>query len=119
MKMYAKIVNNTTKQVIVGVGKNDKLYTKMGFVLQDVEMGYDNNYYLKGFVPEQDKEEIKKMKLAELKREVEERFYKTYPLYRQNNIAIFGTDEEKREFKEFHDRVVAEYDEKVKEVISK
>lgn len=114
MKLYTKIVNDTTKQVIVGVGKNDNLYKKMGFILQDVEIGCDNNYYLKGFAPEQDKNEIKQIKLAELKRETEECFYKTYPLYKQNNIAIFGTDEEKLKFKEFHDRIVAEYDEKIK-----
>lgn len=116
MRLYTKIVNDTTKQVIVGVGKNDNLYRKMGFILQDVEIGYDNNYYLKGFTPEQDKNEIKQIKLAKLKKEVEDCFYKTYPLYKQNNIAIFGTNEEKMEFKEFHDRVVAEYDEKVRAV---
>ena len=116
MKLYAKIVNETTKQVNVGVGKNDKLYKKMGFALRDVEMGYDNNYYLQGFAPKQDEEEIKKIKLAELRMEVEEYFYKHYPVYKQNNIAIFGTEEEKLEFKNFHDKVVAEYDEKVKSV---
>ena len=116
MKLYAKIVNETTKQVNVGIGKNDKLYKKMGFVLCDVELGYDNNYYLQGFAPKQDEDEVRNLKLAKLKREVEQYFYKHYPVYKQNNIAIFGTEKEKLEFKEFHDRVVAEYDEKVKAV---
>ena len=118
MKLYAKIVNETTKQVNVGIGKNDKLYKKMGFALQDVEMGYDNNYYLQGFAPKQDEDKIvfEGEFVTKLKREVEQYFYKHYPIYKQNNIAIFGTEEEKLEFKEFHDRVVAEYDEKVKAV---
>lgn len=32
-----------------------------------------------------------------------------YPQYRQNNLALYGTDEEKIEFKKFKDKVSKDY----------
>ncbi len=55
-------------------------------------------------------ENLKNNKLDLLKYNVENFFYINYPIYKQNNIAIFGSDEEKSNFKNFHDMVVNKYD---------
>ena len=44
-------------------------------------------------------EDIKAAKKAEAKYLVEESIYSVYPQHKQNNIGIFGTDEEKLAFK--------------------
>lgn len=52
----------------------------------------------------------KNCKLNDLKKEFEDKFYLEYPLYKQNNIAIFGTEEEKKKFKKFYDEIIKEYE---------
>ncbi len=54
-------------------------------------------------------ENLKNSKLDLLKYNVENFFYINYPIYKQNNIAIFGSEEEKSNFKNFHDKVVNKY----------
>lgn len=51
MKMYAKITNEQTKQCDVGLGTNIEYYKSIGMTEQEVEQGYDGQYYLKGFAP--------------------------------------------------------------------
>ena len=46
---------------------------------------------------------LKIQKTQEVRDKIEKIFYTAYPQYKQNNIAIFGTDQEKAEFKVFHD----------------
>ncbi len=59
---------------------------------------------------------LKNYKIDELRKNIENYFYTNYPIYKQNNIAIFGTEEEKEEFKKFHDDVVSIYDLKVRQI---
>lgn len=44
----------------------------------------------------------KSASLDRLARSVKNRFYEKYPLHRQCNIAIFGTEEQREEFRQFH-----------------
>ncbi|MBO4956286.1 MAG: hypothetical protein J6C50_00400 [Rickettsiales bacterium] len=60
--------------------------------------------------------DLKQQKLDMLKKDVEDYFYSIYPLYKQNNIAIFGTDDEKLKFKDFHDKIADEYDNMVEKI---
>ena len=76
--------------------------------IETTELEYNN--YILPFKKEE--------KLLELKKNIEKIFYDTYSQSKQNNIAIYGTIEEKQEFKDFHDRQVALYDEKVIEIES-
>lgn len=55
MLMYAKILNDETKEVSVGFGTNTAFYEKIGMTLQDVE-SYDGRYFLAGYAPEEPKE---------------------------------------------------------------
>ena len=108
MLKYAKIINEETGQIAVGIGSNINYYKSKGFTLQEVEE-VDGVYYLQGKAPAIDLEKKKQ----ELKQELEQQFYKEYPLYKQCNIAIYGTEEERQQFKEFHDKLVEEYDKKI------
>lgn len=63
------------------------------------------------------KEYNKQSRLLEAKSNIEKEIYEEYPLFRQCNIAIYGTDEEKRSFKNFHDEKVKKYDSIVAEIL--
>ena len=78
MKRYAKINNEQTKTVDVGVGTNTDFYKSIGMELLDVEQAYDGQWYLQGYAPtksddEQALEELQKeqtsleTQIAELK----------------------------------------------------
>ena len=51
--MYAKIVNEETKQCDVGIGSNVEFYKSIGMSEMDVEQAYNGQWYLKGFAPEE------------------------------------------------------------------
>ena len=51
MKMYAKVINNETKQCEVGDGTNSAFYQSIGMTEQDVEQDYAGNWYLEGYAP--------------------------------------------------------------------
>ena len=51
MIKYAKIVNDETKLVMVGLGTNADYYKSLGMTEMDVEQGADGQWYLEGFAP--------------------------------------------------------------------
>lgn len=59
--MYAKVINEQTKQVSVGTGTNTKFYESIGMVQMKVERAFDGSWYVAGYAPqppETTKEEI-------------------------------------------------------------
>ena len=52
MKAYAKIIDETTKLVEVGLGTNSSFYEKIGMVQMDVEQAYNGSWYVEGYAPE-------------------------------------------------------------------
>lgn len=61
MLKYAKIENEETKQVSVGLGTNADFYKSIGMVEMDVEQAYNGSWYVQGYAPEKPaptKEEI-------------------------------------------------------------
>lgn len=94
------------------IDKKKKLYKNVNGILQ--ELNEDE-------VQKHDKlieqcyeiyfEKIKNDKIERLLENTKKRFYDIYPLHRQCNIAIFGTDEEKAEFRKFHSSEARKYDE--------
>ena len=52
MKQYARIINEETKEVQVGVGCPDEYYIEIGMVEMEVEQAYDSNWYVAGYAPE-------------------------------------------------------------------
>ena len=69
MKKYAKIENETTKRVFVGMGDNHDFFKSIGMTEMDVVEGYDGNWYLAGFAPEKPREQIEVEALAQAKAE--------------------------------------------------
>ena len=66
MKKYAKINNEQTKSVNVGVGTNTDFYKSIGMTEMEVEQAYNGQWYLKGYAPTQPIEEVRQTKLSEL-----------------------------------------------------
>lgn len=52
MIKYAKIVNQDTKECIVGLGTDEDFYKSLGMSLLDVEQAFDGGWYLAGYAPE-------------------------------------------------------------------
>lgn len=65
--MYAKIINEETKQCNVGTGTNTKYYQSIGMTEMEVEQAYDGYWYVKGYAPEKPQEVINQERVAELK----------------------------------------------------
>ena len=55
--MYAKIINEETKQVSVGTGTNTAFYQSICMSEMEVEQAYDGSWYLKGYAPEKPTEQ--------------------------------------------------------------
>ena len=64
--MYCKYDENTKKCLEVGTGTNIEFYKSIGMTDEEVEQAYDGSYYLKGYAPSQNLEELKEKKLDEL-----------------------------------------------------
>lgn len=76
---YAKIINEVTYEVQVGVGCSDEYYVEIGMELMDVEQAYNGLWYVAGHTPlkpEPTPEEIKEKRIAELKGELSDTDYK-------------------------------------------
>lgn len=56
--MYAKIINEETKEVSVGVGTNAEFYKSIGMTEMDVEQVYNGQWYVKGYAPAEPETEI-------------------------------------------------------------
>ena len=66
MKKYAQIIDNETKLCNVGIGTNTDFYKSIGMELLDVEQAYNGQWYLQGYAPTQNIDELKANKLSEL-----------------------------------------------------
>lgn len=60
MLKYAKITNEETKQCDVGLGTNSEFYKSIGMIEMEVELSYNNVWYVKGYAPVQPVEEYNK-----------------------------------------------------------
>lgn len=65
MLKYANIINEKTKQCDVGLGSDISFFKSIGMTEMEVEQGYDNNWYLKGYAPQKSQELINQEKIAE------------------------------------------------------
>ena len=73
---WAKVINEQTKEVQIGVGVNDEYYASIGMTEQEVERAYNGLWYLKGYAPqkpEPTQEEIIKNQILELESQITDR----------------------------------------------
>lgn len=92
--MYAKIINNETKQCEVGLGTNSAFYKSIGMSEMEVEQAYDGSWYVKGFAPEKPTEQ----KEAEV-RAVRNQYLEQTDKYMIADYPI--TDEERELYKQY------------------
>ncbi|MBQ9539817.1 MAG: hypothetical protein IJU89_00100 [Alphaproteobacteria bacterium] len=52
-RKYAKIINNKTHEVQIGVGCSDEYYVEIGMEIMNVEQAYDGKWYVAGYAPAQ------------------------------------------------------------------
>lgn len=65
MRKYAKIVDNSKKTCMVGMGDDTAYYKSIGMTEMDVEAGYDGNWYVQGYAPQKPsptKDEVSEMR---------------------------------------------------------
>lgn len=65
MKKYAKIENETSKRVSIGIGDNIKFFESIGMKEMDVEQGFDGNWYVEGYAPPPSQEYLLKKSKVE------------------------------------------------------
>ena len=92
--MYAKIENEETKQVSVGLGTNTAFYQSIGMSEMEVEQAYDGSWYVKGFAPEKPTEQ----KEAEV-RAIRNQYLEQTDKYMIADYPI--TDEERELYKQY------------------
>ena len=66
--MYAKVINEKTKQCEVGLGTNTKFYQSIGMIEMEIEQAYNGNYYIKGYCPKKPQEIINKERIDDLEK---------------------------------------------------
>ena len=82
MLKYAKIINEETKEVQIGVGVNDEYYASIGMTEMEVEQAYNGLWYLKGYAPIKPEPTIQD-KILELESQITDRNLRS---------AIFGDE---------------------------
>ena len=65
MKKYAKIINEETKECMVGLGTNNAFYESIGMEEMDVEQAYTRAWYVEGFAPQKPEETYIEKRLKE------------------------------------------------------
>ena len=63
-RKYAKIINEKTYEVQIGVGCLDEYYIEIGMTEMDVEYAYDGKWYVAGYAPVQPEPTIDEKKTA-------------------------------------------------------
>ena len=71
--MYAKIINNETKEVMVGNGTNESYYRSIGMTEMDVEKSYNGSWYLKGYAPQKPQRDALIEQIESLEAQITER----------------------------------------------
>lgn len=68
MKKYAKVINENTKECMVGLGTNIEFFKSMGMTEQEVEQAYNGSWYLEGYCPQKPNSLV----ITELEQQIEE-----------------------------------------------
>lgn len=70
--MYAKIINEETKEVSIGTGTDINYYMRIGMEEMDVEQAYNSRWYIKGYAPAKPEELIKQEQICLYKKQLDE-----------------------------------------------
>lgn len=92
--MYAKIINEETKQCEVGIGTNTAFYESIGMEEMDVEQGYDGAWYVKGYAPSKPMDVLAQEKRAERDNLINSILWRVERYNQQKQLEIETTDSE-------------------------
>lgn len=92
--MYAKIINEETKQCEVGIGTNTAFYESIGMTDMDVEQGYDGAWYVKGYAPSKPMDVLAQEKRAERDAAINSILWRVERYSQQKQLGIATTDSE-------------------------
>lgn len=92
--MYAKIINEQTKQVATGNGNNKEMYDRLGFSEMEVEQAWDGAWYLAGYAPDKPQEEKEKEVRA-----VRNQYLEATDIYMLADFPL--SDEEREDYKAY------------------
>ena len=92
--MYAKIINEETKQCEVGIGTNTAFYESIGMTDMDVEQGYDGAWYVKGYAPSKPMDVLAQEKRAERDAAINSILWRVERYSQQKQLGITTTDSE-------------------------
>lgn len=99
MIAYAQIVDDNTKQVSVGLGKDESYYESIGMTKMEVDFCKWNGYwYVKGYIP-QEPEPTHEEQIAKLKMKLKEVDEKSTRSIR-SILAGTSTEEDKNKLEE-------------------
>ncbi len=76
-KQYAKIIDDQTKELQIGVGCDVAYYLEIGMEYMETELAHNGKWYLKGYAPKEPqpepktKEEVQKIRAALYQSEVD------------------------------------------------
>ena len=90
--MYAKIINEETKQVSIGIGTDTELYRSIGMYEMEVEQAYDDQWYLKGYAPEKPAEQKAEEARAERDRRIDAIRWRIERYQTQEEAGLETTD---------------------------
>lgn len=65
MIKYAKIINEETKEVVIGLGTNTDFYKSIGMAEMKVEQAYNGAWYVSGFAPQKTEMSYVEKRIAE------------------------------------------------------
>lgn len=92
--MYAKIIDEKTKQVEVGIGTDSDFYQSIGMTEQEVEQAWDGQWYIKGYAPGKPTEQLAAEKRAERDAALNAVLWRAERYERQKPLDIETTDTE-------------------------
>ena len=92
MLKYAKIENEETKQVLVGLGTNIDFFKSIGMVEMEVEQAYNGGWYLMGYAPE--KPAPTKEEVSQLRESAYEEIDKLHNQRQRKQVIGTWTDED-------------------------
>lgn len=99
MLMYAKVINEETKQCDVGLGTNAEYYKSIGMTEQEVEQAYNGEWFLKGYAP-QKPEPTTKEKVISLERQYQMNRWQRELILAENSGASDYTKQKAQEIEE-------------------
>lgn len=92
--MFAKVIDEKTKQCEVGIGTDSDFYRSIGMTEQEVEQAWDGQWYIKGYAPSKPLEQLSAEKRAERNEAINGIIWRVQRYEQQKQLCIETADSE-------------------------